>query len=306
MSPSSKALSYTTKSISFNIPVGSDNDFSISTFLLFFTYVGHAPFFINSNFPSYKSRIATSNVAYISSSPVADKVEFISLKELSFSNPEDNNFSSIAIAVLLAFLASFPEPFPSLIASKYLPSSSFVCKDVSPDILEPAFVVRAIPICKLCLSSVTYVNAQIVLLLLKPHSCFCNTICSPKTLLINFPIFLTSQGFFSTSSHVFVYNVACILPLSSFFIEIFSIFIFFSSNKHFICSFSSVNSSFLFSSISSASAPNALETSSSWFETAFLFSSSFFFHIKFNLLTLYASLNAFTICSISSCTTSFI
>ena len=44
----------------------------------------------------------------------------------SLSKPDRSNFSNIVIAVLLAFLASFPEPIPSLNATKYLPSSSFV------------------------------------------------------------------------------------------------------------------------------------------------------------------------------------
>ena len=61
------SLSYVVKLILFNIPAGKLSDFIIWTFFLFFTYVGQAPFFINSIFPLYKSIIAISNVANISS-----------------------------------------------------------------------------------------------------------------------------------------------------------------------------------------------------------------------------------------------
>jgi len=63
------SLSYTTRLILSNIPAGNDNAFIICTFLFCFIYVGHAPFFINSIVPAYKSNIAISNVAYVSSSP---------------------------------------------------------------------------------------------------------------------------------------------------------------------------------------------------------------------------------------------
>ena len=44
------------------IPAGNVLDFIICTFFLFLIYVGHAPLFINSIVPLYKSIIAISNV----------------------------------------------------------------------------------------------------------------------------------------------------------------------------------------------------------------------------------------------------
>jgi len=106
----------------------------------------------------------------MSSSKFAINVEFINFIEISLSKPASNNLSNIFIAILLLFLASGPEPIPSLSASKYFPSSNFVCKLLSPEIGESAFVVFATPICILYLSCNIYVNLHFVLFSLSPHS----------------------------------------------------------------------------------------------------------------------------------------
>ena len=124
-------------------------DFNNCTSLPLFTYVGHALFFINSIFPLNKSKISISKVAYMSSSVLAESVELINFKDTSFSKPAVNNLSNIFTAILLLFIASGPEPMPSLKASKYFPSSNFICKLLSPETGEPDFVDFAVPICTL-------------------------------------------------------------------------------------------------------------------------------------------------------------
>ena len=124
---------------------------------------------MNSKLPLNKSNIAISNVAYISSSKFAINVEFISFIDMSLSNPASNNLSNIFIAILLLFLASGPEPIPSLNANKYFPSSNLVCKLLSPETGESAFVVFATPICIFNLSCIMYVNLHFCLFSLNPH-----------------------------------------------------------------------------------------------------------------------------------------
>ena len=85
----------------------------------------------------------------MSSFAFAASVELISFNDTSFSNPAANNLSNIFTATLLLFIASGPEPMPSLIANKYLPSSSLICKLLSPETGEPVLVAFAIPICTL-------------------------------------------------------------------------------------------------------------------------------------------------------------
>ena len=66
---------------------------------------------------------------------------------MPLSNPLVKSLSSIFIAILLDFLASGPDPIPSLIANKYFPSSKIVFVYVSPDIGDLSFTVFAIPNC---------------------------------------------------------------------------------------------------------------------------------------------------------------
>ena len=191
---------------------------------------------------------------------IALNVEFINLIDVSLSKPDNNNFSNITIAVLLAFLAASPEPIPSLIASRYFPSSNFVCMLESPDIIDPFLVVLAIPICAVCLSSDTYVYIQEDVFKRIPHSCFCNIIFSSNTLDKILPIFLILQAGFSTFLQISVYKFTFFFPVSSSFIIIFCICISFSCNNNFISSFSLAKLSSLF--ISFAKVPIAFDTSS--------------------------------------------
>ncbi len=79
----------------------------------------------------------------MSSLLVAASVELIKFNDVSLSNPALNNLSNILTAILLLFIASGPEPIPSLIATKYFPSSSFVSIWLSPETGESAFVLVA-------------------------------------------------------------------------------------------------------------------------------------------------------------------
>ena len=87
-----------------------------------------------------------SKVAYISSLLAVSIAELISFIEVSLSNPELNSLSSMLIAILLFFLASGPEPIPSLIAKRYFPSPSLTCDVMSPETIAPSFLALAIPV----------------------------------------------------------------------------------------------------------------------------------------------------------------
>ena len=235
----------------------------------------------------------------MSSSVLADIVVFTNFRAVSLLKPDCSSLSNVFIAILLLFLASGPEPIPSLIASKYLPSSSLVCNVVSPDIIEPNFFAFASPTCIVNSSSDVNVYMQVLSFTLSPHLCFCKTIFSLNTFAKIRAIFLTPHSFPSTESHTPVYNVIMYLPLSSCFTVMSFNSISFSSSNFFTCSFWVLyisSSSFV---IWFAKFDRASDTPFNWLDIVFLFSSSFFFHIKFNLLTLYAEFIALTISSIS-------
>ena len=134
----SMSLSNTSKFNSLIIPAGSDFDFITCTFFLFLKYVGQAPLFIISTVPWYKSTIAISSVAKISSF-LFIKLVFINSNDVSLSKPDINRFSNIFSACLLLSFAFSPAPIPSLIATRYFPSLSLVFIILSPDTSFPAF-----------------------------------------------------------------------------------------------------------------------------------------------------------------------
>ena len=140
------------------MPAGNVIFFITSTCRLFFIYVGDAPFFINSTFPSYKSNIAISSVAYESSSEFRHILEFIISNDVSLLNPDTSNLFSICTAILLLFLAFGPEPIPSLIAINCLPSCNFIFNVVSPETGLPSFLALASPICNLYLFLLIYLK----------------------------------------------------------------------------------------------------------------------------------------------------
>ena len=148
-----KSLSYTTKSILSNIPAGNVTDFTVSTLFLDLIKVGQAPFFTNYIFPLFKSTIEISIVAYVSSFEFKLIAEFIRPIETSLSNPLVSNLFNILITVWLLLLADAPEPIPSLIASIYFPSSSFVIVLLSPDISLLFFVLVTTALVKVYFSS---------------------------------------------------------------------------------------------------------------------------------------------------------
>ena len=75
------------------IPVGNEFDFIICTLFPDFIYVGHAPLFINSIVPLYKSIIAISSVANISLF-LFSRLAFIKSSDVFLSNPDNNKFSN--------------------------------------------------------------------------------------------------------------------------------------------------------------------------------------------------------------------
>ena len=92
-----------------------------------------------------------SNVANISSFAFIIVV-FIKSIDVFLSNPDINNLSSIFIAIWLLFLASGPDPIPSLIAIRYFPSFNLICNMLSPETGLPFFIFESCPICNKYLS----------------------------------------------------------------------------------------------------------------------------------------------------------